>query len=335
MRLVRTPVTTLAELESRIASLIRPADLFNGDIDGELKRLLAFCHPDRHGASNETREEAQRLFVRVQELADEARRPPVILKSPKRQYTLIARRYVGDVADIHLAEADGKQYLVKVSRVPGAEKLLDRERQVLTELHTAASDASYRLYFPLIVESFPAHDRFKRRVNVFAHEEGWYSLPDVMARHPNGLLGRHLVWIFKRLLTAIGFAGRQEIVHGAILPPHILVRPKDHAVRLCGWGQSVKAGSPVTSLVTQFKNLYPAAAIQKAPARSGADVHLAAESVMLLAQSKCPERIRAFMNGSRIAGQWSRDVDAFDFYDEFTDLAVALYGKAKFVALEM
>lgn len=326
-----TRTSTLQELETRIAGLERPADLFGADIDAGLKDLLAFCHPDRHGGSRQ----AELLFIKLQELAEEARRPPVVLKSPKRTYALISRRFVGDVADLHLAEADGKQYLVKVSRVPGAEKILDRERQVLTELHTAASDASYRLYFPLIAESFPAHDGFKRRVNVFAHEPGWYSLEEVVARHTDGLGGRHLVWIFKRLITAIGFAQRHGIVHGAVLPCHILVRPKDHAVRLVGWGQSVPIGELLKSIASRFKASYPPEPFAKKPALSGADVCLAARSLLWTTVETEPRKLFDFLRGCQIDGQWSRDVDAWELYEEFSELAELLYGKPQFVPLEM
>lgn len=328
---------TLAELEHQISAIMTPADLFNGDIDGTLKKLLAFCHPDR----NPGNALAAKLFVQVQQLADEAHRPPVTLKSPKRTYTLISRRFVGDVADIYLAEGqDGdslvlsNKYLVKVSRFPGGEKLLDRERQALTELHTAADDLKYRCYFPLIVESFPAHDRFKRRVNVFSWEDGWFSLESVLKKYPSGLSPRHTVWIFKRLLTAIGFAGHNELVHGAILPQHILLRPKDHALRVVGWGQSVKSGTAIQSVPAKSKDVFPSNLSKKPVAKSGADVWLASR-VLEEATANIPDKMRTFLMGCRLDGQWSRELDAWELYDEFDELAKALFGKPKFMALEM
>ncbi len=322
---------TLDELENQLDSIVLATDLFNGDIDGVLKKLLAFCHPDRHGMSDQS----ERLFIRIQTLAEEARAPLVTLKSPKRLYTLCGRRFVGDISDLYLATAESKEYLVKISRVPGAEKLLDRERQVLTELHTDAQDAKYRCYFPLIVESFPARDKFKKRVNVFAHEDGWYSLEQVMAKYLNGLSGRHIIWIFKRLLTALGFARKNGIVHGAILPCHVLVRPKDHALRVVGWGQSANSGDVIKSVPSAFINSYPKELKEKKPAKSGADIVMAAITIGCLADKKIPKALDKYIAGCDIPGQWCRDIDGWDLYDELTVLAKEVYGKSKFVSLEM
>ena len=51
---------------------------------------------------------------------------------------------------------------------------------------------------------------------------------------------RHLVWIFNRLLTVLGFVHGLGVTHGAVLPEHILIRKRDHALMLIDWSYAVK-----------------------------------------------------------------------------------------------
>src|SRR5262249_27541671 len=156
--------------------------------------------------------------------------------SPVRLYTLAGLVAIGDIAEVHLANSESghgvspeAQYLLKVSRVPGAHNLLNKERMVLANLRAAAGDTTYGKYLPTLVESFQATDKFLKRVNVFRHEPGWYTLEQVHEQHP-ALGGRHLAWVFKRLLTVLGFSHRQNTIHGAVLPCHVMIHAASHGL---------------------------------------------------------------------------------------------------------
>src|SRR5262249_16797421 len=98
---------TLDELDKLIREARSPHELFGDDIDAALRRFRIVCHPDRNPGDPR----AECLFKDLHVLAEQARRPPVILSSPKgRQYTLLKRIAVGEVADVHLASAAGKGY---------------------------------------------------------------------------------------------------------------------------------------------------------------------------------------------------------------------------------
>lgn len=225
----------LDEIE-RLFKIKTPQEIFGSDVEGKVRELQPILHPDRYHGDADRRKQAEALFKKLDSLVAMVQVKPVEIKSPKRTYQEVRLVKTGDVSDIYSGQADGNQYLIKVSRLAGADKMLDQERQALTKIHTAAADTSYRCYFPLLAESFPARDKIQRRVNVFTHEAGWYTLEQVLAVHKQGLHGRHLAWMFKRLLTALGFAHRLDLVHGAGFARPRACQARESRPNACGLG---------------------------------------------------------------------------------------------------
>jgi hypothetical protein len=230
-----------------------------------------------------------------------------------------------------------------VSRTPEGDALLDRERQVLTRLLGEAGDTTYRRYLPALRESFTAAGGSGRRVNAFSHEEGLYTLEQVRDRHP-ALDGRHLAWIFKRLLTVLGFCHRHGTLHGAVLPCHALIHAANHGLVLVGWGQSVEAGRPVRTLAPRYRDWYPPEVLRRRPASASADLFLAARCVVYLAggdpvRNRVPEAVpapmRQFLAGCLPEGPRMRPDDAWGLLEEFDELLYRLYGPPKFHTLTM
>src|SRR5262249_1412891 len=152
---------------------------------------------------------------------------------------------------------------------------LEIERKTLTKLLAAAGDTTYRKYLPALADSFPTADRSGRRVNVFRWEPGVYTLEQAHDQHP-ALDGRHLAWIFKRILTVLGFSHRQNRIHGAVLPCHALIHAAGHGLQLVGWGQSVTAGQRIRSVPARYRDWYPAEVQHQRPAGPATDLFLAA-----------------------------------------------------------
>jgi hypothetical protein len=275
---------------------------------------------------------------------------PITIRSPQRTYTLQRLLAVGDVADIHLASA-GKDamtsgescYLLKVSRVPEGLPLLDNERKTLAGLLQAAGDTTYGKYFPHLVESFTAIDKIQKRVNIFAHEPGFYTLEQVHEQHA-ALDGVHLAWIFKRLLTVLGFSNRQDTVHGAILPCQVMLHAAGHGLRLVGWGHSVAIGRRIKTIPTRYKDWYPPEVLIKQPAVAGTDLFLAARCMIYLAggdpvRNRMPDAVpvpmQRFFQSCLLEGTRMRPHDAWVLLEEFDELLHQLYGPPKFHELTM
>jgi serine/threonine protein kinase len=272
--------------------------------------------------------------------------PPVSVDSPTRRYTLGRLLGVGDVSDVFLATAEGggRSYVFKASRVPEGAAVLLEEKAAVAEVLTAAGDTHYRRYFPTLADSFAVRDRFPKRVNVFLHESGFWTLEEVLRRHPDGLDGRHLAWVFKRLLTALGFAHRQGRIHGAPLPCHVLVHPESHGLLLVGWGQSVKDGDKIAAGPAKYLPWYPPEVTRNHPAGASTDIYLAAKTMVFLgggdpAAGRIPESVppalRRFLGSCLLEGPRMRPGDAWGLLDEFDELLGALYGPPKFHVLDM
>jgi hypothetical protein len=271
----------------------------------------------------------------------------VTVAGARKTYTLRALLAAGDVADVHLATAGNDPakeggYLLKTSRQREGSFLLDNERQVLFGLLRAAGDTTYRNYLPSLIESFPARDGSGLRTNVFRHETGWWTLEQVHAQHPS-LDGRHLAWIFKRLLTVLGFAHAEQAVHAAVLPCHVLVHAANHGLRLVGWGQSARAGRPVKALCPRYQSWYPPEVHRAEPVSGAADVFLAARCMSYLAggdplgemwPEAVPPPMRRFFETCLLEGPRMRPA-AWELIDDFDRMLGRLYGPPKFHPLIM
>src|SRR5262249_33739310 len=159
----------------------------------------------------------------------------------------------------------------KVARVPQGNDHLDVERKTLTALLRVAGHTTYRNYLPALVDSFPATDRFPQRINVFRWKPGFHTLEQVHEQRP-ALEGRHLAWIFKRLLTVLGFGHRQNVVHGAVLPCHALIHAAGHGLQLAGWGRSVAVGQRFRTVPARYQDWYPAEVQHQGPASPATDL---------------------------------------------------------------
>jgi hypothetical protein len=268
----------------------------------------------------------------------------------ERAYALLRRLGVGDVADVYLAQAEtgpgseeGPGYVLKVSRGPEGHAFLENEREALARLVTGAGDTTYRRYLPASAGALRVKDEPQMFVNVFPHEPGLYTLEEVHGRHP-ALDGRHLAWVFKRLLTVLGFAHRQGWVHGAVLPCHVLVHPADHGLRLVGWGQSVEVGRPIRAIPTRYRGWYPPEALKKQAASEATDLFLAARCMTYLAgggpvrdraPGAVPAPMRRFFDACLLEGRAMRPHDAWELLDDLDDLLRRLYGPPKFHDLTM
>jgi hypothetical protein len=233
--------------------------------------------------------------------------------------------------------------MLKVSRLPNGHALLDNERHSLVSLRQAAGGTSYCKYLPALVESFTVIDGFRKRVSVFEHEAVFYTLEQVHEQHA-ALDGRHLAWIFKRLLTILGFCHLQRRVHGGVLPDHVLIHAGNHGLQLVDWETSVAIGRSIPALSTRYHHWYPREVLHQQPASPGTDLLLAARCVIYLAggdpvRNRMPDAVpapmRRFVMSCLLEHAGMRPHDAWLLQDEFDGLLHQLYGPPQFHELTM
>ncbi len=333
---------TLEELELLVRDTPDPAALFGDDRAASLKRFRIVCHPDRFPGEPDRAARATDLMRRIEQLYRDLVKPTVI-RSPRRAYEIASLLASGDVADVYRATSEGKAYLLKCSRVREGAGMLAHEADVLTEILQHAATTSYGYFFPTLCESFPVRDGLQKRINVFTADPGFYTLEQVHERYP-ALEGRHLAWIFKRLLSTLGFAHRFGFVHGAVLPCHVLVHAEGHGLQLVGWGQSVRDGEVIRYGSAEHHHWYPMEVTRKDLASSSTDIFMAAKCMVYLAggdlasgqfPAAVPPELARIFRVCLLEGPRMRPGDAWELHDEFDEVLKALYGPPKYVELLM
>ena len=266
---------------------------------------------------------------------------PEQLVSPSRSYDFMEQLATGDLCDVYKATSDDGTFILKVPRVTHINELLENESNVLQDLIHKSHDDLYAEYLPQSVESFRID---VIRVNAFQWRDGFYSAEEILKRHPQGLDGRHIAWMFKRTLEVLGFTHNNGWIHGAVLPPHLMFHPENHGLQLVDWIHAQRVNSPLHVVPNRFKSCYPPECWKSRYAGPSVDIYLAAKSMVFLAggdplknviPARIPDEIRQFL--ARCLGEDSkvRGQDAWQLHEEFTELLAAIYGPPKFHELKM
>jgi serine/threonine protein kinase len=295
------------------------------------RRLARLLHPDTAPPGRAA--EAAAAFARLT-----ARRRPddeQTLTTRNRRYVLGPVLATGDLAVLRTAryEQDGDRHeaVLKIPLRPRDNDLLEHEADVLTRLDTVA-DQRHRAYAPRLLESFRHRDAdgVERHVNALEPLTGFHPLTEVAAAHPGGLDPRDAAWMWRRLLTALGWAHRARLVHGAVFPEHVLIHPELHGLVLVDWCYSTAFDTHVPVLVDRHRDLYPPEVPGRRPASPATDIHLAARCMEQLMGERAPGPVRAFLRACVLPSQMGRPQDAWRLLEELDDLLERLYGPRTF-----
>ncbi|MFC3503650.1 serine/threonine protein kinase [Micromonospora krabiensis] len=293
------------------------ADLFGTDAPARRYReLVGALHPDRLGAAD----------PRVHAAAGDAL---VTVTTRWRGTTAPAPAHLGDVADLH-DQGDG--WLLKVPRQPGDNDLMAREARALRRI-AEKGDRRHLAYVPRLVDSYPVRDPAtgaERLVNELATVPGLHSLEEVRRAYPTGVDPRDAAWMWRRLLVALGLAHRAGVVHGAVLPRHVLIEPDAHGLVLVDWCFSTEPGGLVPALVPGQEDFYPPEVAGKRPCGPGTDIALAARCMTWLTAARVPAELRAFAAGCQRPALADRPDDAWRLLRELDEVLGRLYGPRTF-----
>ncbi len=183
------------------------------------------------------------------------------------RYVLLGRLGRGDGSDVFLARRDARiteMVVLKVVRALSDADLVAREYEILEELHRG--DAQGAEHFSRLLPQPVAQGAVKdphgtpRAAAVYRWHSGFqHSLTEVREVYSGGVDPRAAVWMWKRLLEVLGFVHRNGYVHGAVLPPHVLLHPRDHGLMMVGWSNAVRFASrrPLPSTSASHRDFYP------------------------------------------------------------------------------
>ncbi|CAG6392608.1 molecular chaperone DnaJ [Streptomyces cocklensis] len=294
------------------------------------RRLARLLHPDTAPAGRA--EQAAAAFARLT-AAWQARHETVT--GGRHRYVLGPVLAEGGLATVRGAryDSDGDRHaaVLKIPREPRDNDLMEHEADVLTRLRTVG-EPRHRAYAPTLIESFRQRhpDGTEQVVNAFVPLTGFHTLAEVAAAHPGGLDPRDAAWMWRRLLTALGWAHRARLVHGAVFPEHVLIHPELHGLVLVDWCYATATGTDVPVLLHRHAGSYPPEALAHLPATPATDIHLASLCIAQLTGDLAPPQMRAFLRGCTLPEQERRPQDAWQLLAELDDLLERLYGPRTF-----
>lgn len=266
----------------------------------------------------------------------------------KLQFTLVRDFGLcsGDIANLYLGKVGlDTPVLVKVARNEFDNDLLKSEGEVLKDLVPKLKD-SWSYFVPQILDSFKT-DSDGVWCNILEFFPGFLDVESIR-RLSTGVDGRTLVWMYKRLLGLLSWVHKYKIIHGAILPPHIMYFPdgsikdeRTHTVRVIDWAYAIDYTKThkLSAWVPDYKDFYPDEVLNKKSIEPSSDLYMAAKTMLYL----CGGNVAANKFPSRIPAQLARCIckclesnprrrpqTAGEHYDELKDVAVSVYGKPKF-----
>lgn len=320
-------VAGLDEIERLLDSAKTADDVFGNATYHHLAREV---HPDLHPDNHDRAKKLLQRLNHWKAIADK----PELIEIDGKSLALGASLGNGDVSDVRYATLNDEQFVLKIGRTPGVSNLLAKEREILVQLVEHSENVHYKAYFPRSLSTFLMPD--KRRVNTFRYLDGYATAGQIKDKHPKGLDPRHIVWMFKRIMVAVGYAHRSGWVHGGVLPPHLLFEVDKHGLMLIDWTLAEAPGKPLKFVSTAFRDWYPPECSKKAPASPGTDIYMAAKCMLWLAgHDGMPEKMRSFFGACLLESPKMRPQDAWSVHDRFDELARSLYGPPKFVSLKM
>ncbi len=308
-------------------------------------KLVTVVHPDRYSDQDEY-EMATKAFQQLtqfhsnaqQALAEDRFGEPLVTIRTKRAVHKVKRNLgVGDIAALYqtatTTEHGSMTGLLKVARNPRDNDLMGAEAKALKTLHS--TDDKLTRHYPLLLDSF-LYKEGRRRANVVAWQADCLDLRQLQRAFPLGIDPLHATWIWRRLLMALGFAHDQDVIHGAVLPPHVLILPSQHGVLLVDWCYSVpmdvfdsKTKTFIRALISTYKDWYPEEVADRSPASPATDIVMAARCMIWLMgglpntgwlPNTVPSKMRAWFKGCLLTKQSARPDNAWDLLVEFDKL---------------
>ena len=305
---------TSAEAITLIEAARGPGDLFGSDAARAYRRLARLTHPDAHPGDGRAAE----AFAKLAALWRQHQDGPGML---------VAR---GDIANLYRV-GDG---LLKVARDPADNDLMGAETIALAALGTRV-ERPLQAYFPNLVRAQRRRDPrsgVEHRANVIGLLSGFRTLAEVRAAFPGGVDPRDAAWMWRRLLVAIGAAHRAGLIHGAVLPDHVMIHPAEHGLVLVDWCYSCHSpASRVRAAVKRYLDWYPPEVVTgHAAAAPDLDIWLASRCLTELIGGAIPAPMAAFARGCLLASPRRRPADAWALLAEFDELLGRLYGPRTF-----
>jgi hypothetical protein len=152
--------------------------------------------------------------------------------------------------------------------------------------------------------------------------------------------------MWRRLLLALSHAHEREVIHGAVLPIHVLIHPAAHGLLLVDWCSSVQqpglTGRHIPAIDAEYAAWYPSSVLAKVPPTPAVDLEMGLRCMVYLLggdplTAALPPRVPTPIQTYLQAALRSSPVesDAGQLYRDFADLLAAHWGRRRFTPFAM
>jgi hypothetical protein len=346
-----------------------PEEIFGtGTLAAVRRQWLKMCHvvhPDKFSTGTPAEVEAaskatatlnamwkvaqDRFSAGIYGKVDALHTGPTIIKTRKHTFSLGSKIHSGGTAGIFLADrisAKGEhlKVVMKIPNSPADNDLIRLESDCLTKILKKIEDSVgsekdkdvVRTLFPPFLGTIKAGER---EANVFAAQDGWYSLAQIKEKHPD-LDPRIAVFILNRILMSLSVAGHAKIHHGSLSPNHVLVHAVSHRVQLIDWtlsGEKMGYRDPKLDPFTAPEVLASRKASTAGDIYSAAMcfVYLVGNHSELEVPSSLDQKLLAYLNRCLQPLVKSRFRNPDVAYESFRETCRSVFGEPRFVHLSM
>lgn len=238
-------------------------------------------------------------------------------------------------------------YRVSINSSPTITGLLKNEQRILSLLRGDTSEFKFdKLFLPRLTDAFdlPRQDGIYR-VNVYGERDGeWYSLEEIKRYFPNGFPPKHMAWILRRITSILGYLYGRKIMHGAVLPHHVLIYGNHHLLNLTGNEYAVynpaRTGERINHIpFDEYFDWYPQWIFDQEGPKPYMDAVMALRCMVYLLDgnpmtgvipfhpeiepNSVYERIQEFY--MEVIGSVDHELTAVDVFDMFTDQVLSYF----------
>ena len=185
-----------------------------------------------------------------------------------------------------------------------------------------------------------------KRMSVFRWISGFFNtFDDVIQAYPQGIPQRASIWVWRRILEVLSFMHASGMVHGAVLPPHLLIQENEHGVRLVGYSCAGRIGEKLRTISQNFESFYPQSIHSKSKMTPQLDLAMSARCIIALlggdpATASLPTAVPASLTEilqrvARLEPTGKVYKDAWSIREELGQIADRVYGVPQFIPIVM
>lgn len=261
----------------------------------------------------------------------------------------IGRGEISDVYKGQRARWPTELVIIKILRDQKDRETFDNEWNVLQTLHQSKARGADD--FTALLPQFVFHGEISadansgKRASIFRWISGFqHTFEDVMRAYPQGIPPRASIWVWRRILETLSFVHASGMVHGAVLPPHLLIQENDHGVRLVGYGSAGRVGEKLRTVSQTYASFYPQAGRSPLTLTPQLDLAMSARSIIALlggdmGAATLPAAVPApladvLQRVARTDPTGTRE-NAWEIRTEIGELAKQIYGPPQFAPIVM